>query len=132
MRAGVLLVLFLCAACGTRGLRQPAASAGPPAENECAVDVVNGSSLPMAVVVYSRSANDLGILEPSRTVRYVEECTPRSWTVTGIPRSVPGSQPTQPPSQPSEPDLAPPTPERSGPVSQTVDVRPGTVVQVVL
>ncbi len=122
-----LLALAL-SACGMNSLRSPPPAAGPPAENECAVDVVNGRSVPMGVTLYSRSANDLGVLQPSRTVRYAEECTARSWTVTAIPRSTPAPDPKEPTKEP----WSDPVPDNPRPFSQTVDVRPGTVVQVVL
>ena len=130
MRLGfTTVVALLVTACGTLpSLRRPEPSRGPPADNECAVDIVNGRGVALAVTLYSRSANDLGVLQPSRTVRYAEECTPRSWTVNGIPRSVADPDPKQPPQQvEGVPVLNVP-----GVVSQTVEVRPGVVVRVVL
>ena len=81
----------------------------------------------MAVTVYARSVNDMGVVQPGRSVRYQEECTPRSWTVSAMPR-------TQRPPGPDEENQTPTNmaPRIPPPIRVTVDVRPGEVSRVEL
>lgn len=125
--AALVATLALLSSACSRQLRRAEPSAGPPASNECAVDVVNVQDVPMAVTLYARDANDLGVLAPGRTVRYAEECTPRSWTVSALPRTSPQPEPEGLPTR-AEPTsgVAP------RPVSVTVEVRPGHVARVEL
>lgn len=130
MRVAVLGIVagLVAGACGpTQGRRQPEPSVGPPADNECAVDIVNGHDYPLAVTLYSRSVNDLGVLGPSRSVRYAEECTARAWTVRAYPSAAPKPDPGDSPNAPT-----PVRPDLPSSVTRSVDVRPGVVVQVVL
>jgi hypothetical protein len=107
-------------------LDRPPTGGGPPAENECAVEIVNQSGVPMGVTIHTRSTYDLGIVQPGRSVRYKEECTPRTWTVTGLPR-------LEPVRDPEDGAAEPPTrPPPSGMVTRQVEVRPGEVTRVVL
>lgn len=128
--AHTVLAVLVLAGCGTLPApRHAPLSPGPPADNECAVDIFNGQDVPMSISLQSRAANELGTLEPSRTFRYAEECTPRTWTITGVPRSVPVSKPEDEArsSGSVRARIEPP-----GVVTQSVEVRPGVVVRVVL
>ena len=115
-------------ACGPLPQLQHARPApGEPASNECALDIVNGQDVPMAVTIHARNTYDLGVLRPFQTTRYAEECTARTWTVTAIPRLATGKDA-------EDEGKPPPTGFRyaPSPVTQQVDVRPGEVSRVEL
>lgn len=126
-RAHTGMAVLTVAACGMAGLPGAEPTIGPPTPNQCAVDVVNGRSVSLGVTLYTRGVHDLGTLAPSATRRHAEECTARSWTVRGVPRSEAPTDPEAPGSvgRSGIPEVPPV-------VSRTVDVRPGVVVTVVL
>lgn len=117
-------IFLACSALGE--LDRPPTGGGPPADNECAVEIVNQSGVPMGVTIHTRSTYDLGVVRPGRSVRYKEECTARTWTVTGLPRLDPVRDPED---GASEPPTRPPPP---GMVTRQFEVRPGEVTRVVL
>jgi hypothetical protein len=87
----------------------------------------------MAVTLHARETRGLGTIQPGRSVRYSEECTSRTWTVTGVPRQAPKAGDSGPPTT-QEPTPGTPGPNNASlhPVSVQVEVRPGHVARVVL